>query len=207
MALTLARQCHFRRAAGKHGVVDCAHDHRRHRPPRFLFAAPRHRGAAVDQPRHPGALARCGRAARARARLPDALPRPVSRGFRTLPRLHAGGAGRPEMADRAPRAGDPDRRVLHAAAGRRGGPDPAGPRAGNVRRSGAPAARGVAGAGAVWPADRGDPEPARRVDAHRQYAVRSRPALFARADHAIAAADLVHPGLVGRGAVPAAGRQ
>ena len=39
------------------------------------------------------------------------------------------------------------------------------------------------------------------------YAVRSRPALFARADHAIAAADLVHAGFVGRGAVPAAGRQ
>ena len=57
------------------------------------------------------------------------------------------------------------------------------------------------------PPDRGDPEPARRVDAHRQYAVRSRPALFARADHAIAAADLVHAGLMGRGAVPAAGRQ
>src|SRR5438067_1049413 len=60
---------------------------------------------------------------------------------------------------------------------------------------------------AFMPADRGDPEPARRVDAHGQYAVRSRPALFARADHAIAAADLVHAGLVGRGAVPAAGRQ
>src|SRR3979411_2416906 len=49
--------------------------------------------------------------------------------------------------------------------------------------------------------------PARRVDAHRQHAVRSRPALFARADHAIAAADLVHAGVMGRGAVPAAGRQ
>ena len=57
------------------------------------------------------------------------------------------------------------------------------------------------------PADRGDSEPARRVDAHRQHAVRSRPALFARADHAIAAADLVHADGVGRGAVHAAGRQ
>ena len=54
--------------------------------------------------------------------------------------------------------------------------------------------------------DGGDSEPARGVDAHRQHAVRSRPALFALADHAIAAADLVHADGVGRGAVHAAGR-
>ena len=43
-------------------------------------------------------------------------------GFRTLHRLHAGGAGRLEMADGAAGTGDPDRRILNAAAGRRGGP-------------------------------------------------------------------------------------
>ena len=65
-------------------------------------------------------------------------------------------------------------------------------------------ARGLAGAVAVRPRDRGDPEPARRVDAHRQHAVRSRPALFALADHAAAAPDLVHADRLGRGAVHAA---
>jgi hypothetical protein len=126
---------------------------------------------------------------------------------RTLHRLHAGGAGRAEMADRAAGARDADRRIFDAAAGCGRGPHPAGPRAGDVGRSGTAAARSVARAGAVGPADRSDSQPARRVDAHRQHAVRSRPALFARADHAIAAADLVHADGVGRGAVPAAGRQ
>ena len=54
--------------------------------------------------------------------------------------------------------------------------------------------------------DGGDSEPARGVDPHRHHAVRSWPALFALADHAIAAADLVHADGVGRGAVRAAGR-
>ena len=48
---------------------------------------------------------------------------------------------------------------------------------------------------------------ARGLDAYRQHAFRSRPALFALADHAIAAADLVHADRVGRGAVHAAGRR
>ena len=38
-------------------------------------------------------------------------------------------------------------------------------------------------------ADRRYPEPSRRVDAHRQHAIRSRPAVFARADHAICCAQ------------------
>ena len=86
-------------------------------------------------------------------------------------------------------------------------PHPAGSCAGNVRRSGRTVARGMAGAGAVRPHDGGHSEPARGVDAHRQHAVRPRPALFALADHAIAAADLVHADGVGRGAVHAAGRR
>src|ERR1700732_2191792 len=49
--------------------------------------------------------------------------------------------------------------------------------------------------------------PARGMDSHRQHAVRSRPALFALADHAIAAADLVHADGVGRSTVHAAGRR
>jgi hypothetical protein len=100
-------------------------------------------------------------------RLSDALSRPVPRGLRALHRLHAGGAGRAEMADGAADAGDPGRRILAAAAGCRGRPHPAGSCAGNVRRSGRAAARGVAGAGAVGPDDGGHPEPARGVDAHR----------------------------------------
>ena len=51
------------------------------------------------------------------------------------------------------------------------------------------------------------PESARGVDPHRHHAVRSWPALFALADHAIAAADLVHADGLGRGAVRAAGRR
>ena len=44
-----------------------------------------------------------------------------------------------------------------------------------------------------------------RMDAHRQHAVRSRPAVFALADHAIAAADLVHADRLGGSFVRAAG--
>ena len=61
-------------------------------------------GAALRRPRHPHALDRHARPARARHRLCDALSRPVPRGGRALPRLHAGGAGRGEMADGAARA-------------------------------------------------------------------------------------------------------
>src|SRR6266700_7204907 len=62
----------------------------------------------------------------------------------------------------------------------------------------------MAGAGAVGPGDRRDPEPARRLDPHRRHAVRPRPALFALADHAVVAADLVHADRLGGGAVHAA---
>src|SRR6185437_5506220 len=48
-------------------------------------------------------------------------------------------------------------------------------------------------------------EPARGVDPHGQDAVRPWPALFAFADHGVAAADLVHADGLGRGAVRAAG--
>src|SRR6202040_3045356 len=51
--------------------------------------------------------------------------------------------------------------------------------------------RGGGGAGAVRPRDGGYSEPARGVDAYRHHAIRSRPAVFALADHAVAAADLV----------------
>src|ERR1700709_1014394 len=64
----------------------------------------------------------------------------------------------------------------------------------------------MARAGAVGAGDGRYPEPARGVDAHRQHAVRPWPALFALADHAIAAADLVHADGVGRGTVHAARR-
>src|ERR1700688_610706 len=111
------------------------------------------------------------------------------------------------MAGRAADPGNPGRRVCAAAAGCRRRPHPFGSCAGNVGRSGRAIARGVTGAGAVRPRARRDSEPARGVDPHRQYAIRSRPALFASADHAIAAADQVHADGVGRGAVRAAGRR
>ncbi|MGY4423666.1 hypothetical protein ACVWY2_006115 [Bradyrhizobium sp. JR6.1] len=57
----------------------------------------------------------------------------------------------------------------------------------------------------VGAADRDHPEQARRLDAHRCHAVRPWPALFAGADHPVVAADLVHAGVMGRGAVHAAG--
>src|SRR6266852_1912162 len=100
MALTLTGQCNIPRPAWSGDVLHWLHDHRCHRSPRFLFAAPRHRGAAADQPRHPCALAERAGPARARPRLSHALSRPVSRGLRALRRLHAGGAGRAEMVDR-----------------------------------------------------------------------------------------------------------
>ena len=51
-----------------------------------------------------------------------------------------------------------------------------------------------------------DPEPARRVGAHRHDAVRPWPALFAFADHHAVARDLVHADRLGRSAVRAADR-
>src|SRR5438445_8279821 len=111
------------------------------------------------------------------------------------------------MAGRAAGAGNAGRRVLAAVSGGRGRSHPPGSCAGNVRRSGRAAALGVAGAGAVGTDDGDHPEPAWGVDPHRRHAVRSWPALLALADHAIAAADLVHADGVGRGAVHAAGRR
>ena len=206
MALTLHRQCHIRRPAANGGVLDWVHDHRCHRSPRFLFAAPRHRGAAADQSRHSG-------------RWPDAegqrvlglgYPTPYLGLFREDSErciaFMPAAQGVLKWPTGAAGAGDIGRRIFAAAAGCRGRSHPAGSCAGNVRRSRRTAARGVAGAGAVGPDDGGHSEPPRGVDAHRHHAVRSRPALFALADHAIAAADLVHADGVGRGAVHAAGR-
>src|ERR1700722_6011492 len=64
---------------------------------------------------------------------------------------------------------------------------------------------GARGGGAVGSHDGGDPEPARGLDPHRHHAIRSRPAVFALSNHAIAAADLVHADGMGRGVVHAAG--
>ena len=91
----------------------------------------------------------------------DALSRPVPRGGRALPRLHAGGAGRGEMADRAAGAVGAGRRARAAAAGRRGRPRAAGACAGNVARPHRAAARGLAGAGVGRAVARGGAEPAR----------------------------------------------
>ena len=72
--------------------------------------------------------------------------------------------------------------------GRRRRPRADRPCAGNVaRRRGAPA-RGVARAGRGRTASGGRTQPERPVGAHRHHAVRSRPALFALADHAAACA-------------------
>src|SRR5436190_9654617 len=179
----------------------------RHRSPRLLLAASRHRGAATDQSGYPGLLAGRGRPTRARPRLSHALSRLVPPQQRALHRLHAGRPGRAEMADRPPGACRPGRSILVAAAGCRVRPYPARACAGDVRRPGKPAARSLACAGALGPPDRRDPQSPRGVDAHRRHAVRARPALFTRADHATVAPDLVHAGRLGRGAVHAAGGQ
>src|SRR5258706_12259814 len=64
----------------------------------------------------------------------------------------------------------------------------------------------MAGAGAIRPHDGRHSQPAWGVDPHRHHAVRSRPAVFALADHAIAETDLVHADGVGRSTVHASGR-
>ena len=115
----------------------------------------------------------------------DALSRSVSRGGGTLPRLHAGRAGRGEMADRPARPRRAGRRTRAAARRCGGRPGAAGACAGNGARSRSVAARSLARAGRGRPAARRDAEPARRVGAHRHDAVRPRPALFALADHAL----------------------
>src|SRR5438132_5456824 len=50
MALTLQEQCNILHAAWHSAVLDWYHG--RHRPARFLFAAPRHRGETAHQSRH-----------------------------------------------------------------------------------------------------------------------------------------------------------
>ena len=72
--------------------------------------------------------------------------------------------------------------------------------------AGGAAARGLARAGGRRAAACGGAEPARAVGAHGHDAVRPRPALFALADHAAAARDLVHADRLGRGALCAADR-
>src|SRR6267378_2164990 len=206
MALTLTGQCNIPRPAWSGDVLHWLHDHRCHRSPRFLFTAPRHRGAAADQSRHPCALAKRAGTAGARPWLSHALSGAFPRRLGALHRLHAGGAGRAEMADRTADAGNIGRRIFTATAGCRCRPHPAGSCAGNVRRSRGAIARGMARIGAVGPGDGDYSQPARGLDAHRHHAVRSRPAVFAFADHAIAATNLVHADGVGRGFVHAAGQ-
>src|SRR5579864_3158610 len=63
----------------------------------------------------------------------------------------------------------------------------------------------MARAGALGPDDGDHSEPARRMDPHRQHAVRSRPALLTLANHSIVAADVVHADRLGRGPFYAAG--
>src|SRR5581483_2774946 len=65
----------------------------------------------------------------------------------------------------------------------------------------------MARARAVGANDSGHPEPARRLDPHRQHAVRSWPPLLTLANHAIVATDLVHSDRLGRGPFCAAGRR
>ena len=67
-------------------------------------------------------------------------------------------------------------------------------------------ARSLARAGAGRAAARRRAQPARAVGAHGHDAVRSRPALFALADHATASRDLVHADRLGRSALRAADR-
>ena len=133
----------------------------------------------------------------ARHRLCHALSRAVPRRGRAVPRLHAGGAGRGEMADRAAGAVGAGRRARTAAAGRRGRSRAAGACAGNVAGRDGAAARDLAGDGLRRAVARRGAEPARPVGAHGHDAVRPRPALFALADHAPDARRLVYAGGTG----------
>ena len=155
------------------------------------------------------ASARAGKipgSARARDRLRHALSGPVPRRSRTLPRSDAGAAGRGALAFVAAgacRAGRGGRSAADRFSGRS---RPPGACAGNVDRSGRAAARSVARPRRRRAAACGGPEPARAVGAHGHDAVRPWPPLFALADHASAARDLVHADRMGRSALRAADR-
>ena len=140
----------------------------------------------------------------ARHRLCRALSRPVPRRGRALSRLHAGGAGRGEVADGAADAVGAGGGTGAAAAGRLGRPRAAGPCAGEFAEPHGAAARGLARARLRRAVAGGGAEPARAVGAHGHDAVRPRPALFALADHQSDARSLVHAGVVERSAVRAA---
>src|SRR5664279_2118352 len=187
-------------------VVVLGHVDRCRGPAQFLRPAPGRGGPPLRRPRHSRTVEGYRRPARARRRLCHALSRPVPRGGRTLPRLHAGRAGRGEMADHAAGAFGAGGRK-RAAATRLGGRsrDP-GARAGNDQRSGCAAARGLARAGGGRAAAGGGAEPARPVGAHGHHAVRPWPALFALADQSALARDLVHADRLERGALRAADR-
>src|SRR5690348_1869527 len=102
--------------ATRRGVmIGLGHVLRRRRSARLLRPAARHRGAPFHRARHPGALDGYAWATRARGRLCHALSRAVSRGGGALPRLHAGGAGRGEMAFRQADADRAGRRIRTAA--------------------------------------------------------------------------------------------
>ena len=130
--------------------------------------------------------------ARPRYRLRHALSRLVPRRGRTLPCADAGAARRRALALVKPgacRAGRGRRLAAHRLGGR---PRAARPCARELVRSGRAVARSLAGAVRRRPAARGGAEPARAVGAHGHDAVRPRPPLFAFADHASVARDLVH---------------
>src|SRR5450830_341455 len=187
-------------------VVVLGHVDRCRGPAQFLRPAPGRGGPPLRRPRHSRTVEGYRRPARARRRLCHALSRSVPRGGRTLPRLHAGRAGRGEMADRAAGALGAGGRK-RAAASRLGGRsrDP-GARAGNDQRSGRAAARGLARAGVGRAAAGGGAEPARPVGAHGHDPIWSWPALFAFADQSALARDLVHADRMERGALRAADR-
>ena len=194
---------------GAHGTITqsmlfCRHGRRR--PAQLLRPATRHGGAPLHRPRHPRALERYDLVAGVGHRLCHALSRSVPRGGRALSRLDAGNAGRGALAVVAAGAGRAGRGGRLAADRCGGRSRAAGACAGKFGRPGRAAARSVAGARRRRPTAGGGAQPARAVGAHGHDAVRSGPALFAAADHAPPARDLVHADRMGRGALRAADR-
>jgi hypothetical protein len=185
-----------------HSVLFCPYGCRR--PAQFLRPAPRRRGPAFHRPRHSRALEGHALAAGIGHRLCDALSRPVPRGGRALPRLDAGAARRRALAVEPAGAGRFGRGGRTAADRFRRRSRAAGPCAGNVVRSGRIVARSVARSRRRRPAACCGAQPAQRLGAHGHHAVRSRPALFAVANHAAPSRDLVHADRLGRGALRAA---
>jgi len=132
--------------------IDWLHDHRCHRISVISIAAPRHRGAAADQSRHSRALAeRAGPAV-----LGLGYPTPYLGLFRedsSAASPHAAAQGVLKWPTSRPTLATPGRRIFPALPCAAVDRILYGSRAGNVRRSGRAAARGVAGAGAVRPGD------------------------------------------------------